>query len=70
MKRSFSSEKRITVRVYTDRMAERRFVKEVLALKITPEIEAFTAAAAQRSNHARNATFLDKFRNKAATVAA
>jgi hypothetical protein len=70
MKRSFSSAKRITMRAYTDRMAERRFVKEVLALEVTPEVEAFTAAAAQRSNHARNAAFLDKFRRHAATVAA
>ncbi len=54
--------KRITRRAYADRMAERQFVREVLARKVTPEVEASLAAAAQRSHQARNAAFLERFR--------
>lgn len=65
-----SSAKRITRRAYADRMAERQFVREVLARKVTPEVEAFLAAAAQRSHQARNADFLERFRRQPDAVAA
>lgn len=58
--------KRITRRTYADRMAERQFVREVLARKVTPEVEAFLAAAAQRSHQARNADFLNQIRRQPA----
>lgn len=60
--RSSSSAKRIVRRAYADRMAELQFVREVLARKVTPEVEAFTAAAVQRSHQARSAAFLNRFR--------
>lgn len=45
-----------------ERMAEKKFVQEVLSRKVTPEVEAFTAAAVQRSHQARSAAFLSRFR--------
>lgn len=59
-----SAAKRITRRAYADRMAERQFVREVLARKVTPEVEANLAAAALRSHQARNADFLERFRRQ------
>lgn len=46
----------------SERAAEQRFVREVLSRKVTPEVDAFTAAAVQRSHQARSAAFLNRFR--------
>lgn len=68
--RSSSSAKRIVRRAYADRRAERQFVREVLARKVTPEVEANLAAAALRSHQARNANFLERFRRQPDTATA
>jgi hypothetical protein len=70
MNTSAFAAKRLARRAYADRMAERQFVREVLARKATPEVEASLAAAAQRSHQARNAAFLERFRTKAVAAAA
>lgn len=65
---SKTAAKRIVKRAYVVRMAERSFVKEVLERKVTPEVEAFTAAASARSHSVRNAPFLSRFRKSHATA--
>lgn len=59
----------MTRRAHADRVAEREFVRVVLARKVTPEVEAFSAAAAQRTQAAMNAPFLARFRKSEASVA-
>lgn len=54
--------KRIVQRPYTKRVAEREFVRAVLSRKVTPEVEAFTCAATERSRAVRTAPFLEQFR--------
>lgn len=56
--------KRIVQRAYTKRVAEREFVRAVLSRRVTPEVEAFTHAATQRSRAVRSASFLDQFRQR------
>lgn len=53
----------------SERMAEQKFVQEVLSRKVTPEVDAFTAAAVQRSHQARNAAFLNRFRRTSLAAA-
>lgn len=59
----------MTRRAHADRVAEREFVRVVLARKVTTEVEAFSAAAAQRTQAAMNAPFLARFRKSEASVA-
>lgn len=54
--------KRIVQRAYAERVEERQFVREVLARRVTPEVEAFTCAATERSRAVRSAPFLERFR--------
>lgn len=54
--------KRLTRRAYEARRAERAFVKAVVALEITPQVEARIAAAKSRAARALNAPFLDQYR--------
>lgn len=60
--------KRIVQRAYSERVAERRFVRAVLSRKVTPEVEAFTSAATERSHAAHTAPFLDRFRRSNAAA--
>lgn len=69
MKISSAASKRMTRRAHADRVAEREFVRVVLARKVTTEVEAFSAAAAQRTQAAMNAPFLARFRKSEASVA-
>jgi hypothetical protein len=55
-------------RTYTDRMAERQFVRELLTRKVTLEVEAFAVQASNRSHQVRHASFLERFRLKAETA--
>lgn len=65
MKPTSAIAKRSIRRAYADRVAERNFVRAVLARKMTPEIEQRLAQGAMQAQAAMNAPFLAKFRRQA-----
>lgn len=54
---------------FSGRVAQRAFVAQVMARKVTPEVVAFTQEATVRSHQVRTATFLEKFRKSVAISA-
>lgn len=56
-----TAQKRLARRAYMDRQTERQFVREVLSRRVTPEVEARLAEAAQVARTALEAPFLAKF---------
>ena len=69
MKISSAASKRMTRRAHADRVAERAFVRVVLARKVTPEGDPLSPPAAQPPQPAMNAPFLARFRKSEASVA-
>ena len=70
MKPTLTVMKHTRRRAYADRMAEREFVRTVLARKMTPEIERRLADGARQAQVAMKAPFLAKFRRPDTTTAA
>lgn len=70
MKPTLTATKHARRRAYADRMAEREFVRTVLARKMTPEIERRLADGARQAQAAMKAPFLAKFRRTEATTTA
>lgn len=62
--------KHMNRRAYVARMAEREFVRAVMARKMTPEVEQSLAHGARQAQEAMSAPFLAKFRRKEATIEA
>lgn len=57
-------------RAYEARMAEREFVRAVMARKMTPEVEQRLAAGARQAQAAMSAPFLAKFRRTEVAIEA